>query len=293
MTTVNERAYAKINLYLDVTGKRSDGFHELASVMQTVSLCDEVEVCAALADDSCITLSVENAPTLCADEHNLAYRAAVAYLEAARLRAEVRITLHKQIPIGAGLGGGSADAAAVLRAMQRIFGALDADVLLSLAKTLGSDVPFCLLSGTAVCHGRGERVTPMPASKRSHYVLALGSESVSTPEAYRLLDAAFSDFDGSHTSSPEGLADAWQTYLANSDTDMPPLYNIFESVILPLCPVAASVRACLDALGYPALMSGSGPTVFALAPSVAEAHTLAATLIKKGIFAIAVSDAAL
>lgn len=293
MTTVNERAYAKINLYLDVTARRPDGFHELTSVMQTVSLYDEVEVRAALADQTRIILSLENAPTLGTDSDNLAYRAATAYLDAAHLSAAVHITLYKRIPIGAGLGGGSADAAAVLRAMQSIFGALENDVLYALAATLGSDVPFCLLGGTAVCHGRGERVNSVPARKNGHYVLAFGTESVSTPEAYRLLDAAFSDFDGSRASSPDGLADAWQIYLANSDTDMPSLYNIFESVILPHCPIAASVHEQIKTSGYPVLMSGSGPTVFAITPTADEARTLVAALKHEGIFAIAVTDAAL
>ena len=290
--TIHERAYAKINLYLDVTKKRADGYHDIVSVMQTVDLFDEVQVCAMPAAETAITLTVQGAPHLPADAHNLAYRAALAYLSAANLDAEVHITLRKRIPIGAGLGGGSADAAAVLRAMQSILCALDADALSSVAASIGSDVAFCLVGGTALCLGRGEQVSPVPPRAPRFYVLALGGESVSTPEAYRMLDTAFSNFDGSCTTAPDGLDGQWRSYLADPDAKMPPLYNIFEDVIFPVCPRAAALCERLRSLGYPALMSGSGPTVFALAPSRDEAQTLARTLSREGILAISVTDAA-
>ena len=152
---ISEKAYAKINLFLDVVGKRADGFHEIKSVMQSVSLFDEVDVSVERADYSCITIKVENSD-IPADERNLAYLAAEAFLDKTGISAAVDITLRKYIPDRAGLGGGSSDAAAVLRALNMAFGdPLSKNELIALAEALGSDVPFCLVGGTRLCEGKG------------------------------------------------------------------------------------------------------------------------------------------
>ncbi|MBO7170061.1 MAG: 4-(cytidine 5'-diphospho)-2-C-methyl-D-erythritol kinase, partial [Clostridia bacterium] len=155
---VNEKAYAKINLFLDVTGKREDGFHELVSVMHSVGLADEIEVETKQADYSCITLEMKNS-SLPADERNLAYLAAEAFLDKTGITAAVHIRLEKHIPVCAGLGGGSSDAAAVLRAMNASFdNPLSVSELCELGATLGSDVPFCVVGGTRLCRGIGEKM---------------------------------------------------------------------------------------------------------------------------------------
>ena len=160
-----EAAYAKLNLYLDVTGKRPDGFHELKSVMHAVTLSDTVTVSAKLADYSCVTVEVRNSD-IPADERNLAYLAAEAFLEETGISAAVNVCVEKNIPDCAGLGGGSADCAAVLRALNTLFASpLSQEALLSLGARLGADVPFCILGGTRLCEGKGERMKEYPMEK--------------------------------------------------------------------------------------------------------------------------------
>ena len=159
---INEKAYAKINLFLDVVGKAPDGYHEIVSVMHSVSLCDEVSLSVERASYSCITLSVrgEDVPN---DERNLAYIAAEAFLEKTGIAATVDITLEKQIPTKAGLGGGSSDAAAVLRALNLALGSpLTTAELCELGAEIGADVPFCIVGGTRLCRGRGEKMSAYP-----------------------------------------------------------------------------------------------------------------------------------
>ena len=276
---VYERAYAKINLYLDVTGRGEDGFHTLRSVMQTVGLYDAVTVEATPAAEPSVSLSVKGRYRVPVGEGNLCHRAALAYMEAAASPMRVHIYLDKHIPVAAGLGGGSADAAAVLRALNRITGRrLAVSRLLSLAAALGSDVPFCLLGHTRLCEGRGEAMqvlTPCPAIPT---VIVPSPERVSTPAAYAALDAAFGGFA---VSSEHGDLSAMLTSLAARSADgvASSLYNIFEEVILPTCPVAAEHRARLLALGADAaLMSGSGPTVFGFFADRARAEAAAREL---------------
>ena len=276
---VYERAYAKINLYLDVTGREADGFHSLRSVMQTVGLYDAVTVEATPAAEPTVSLSVKGRYRVPVGEGNLCHRAALAYMEAAASPMRVHIYLDKHIPVAAGLGGGSADAAAVLRALNRITGRrLAASRLLSLAAALGSDVPFCLLGHTRLCEGRGERMqvlTPCPAIPT---VIVPSPERVSTPAAYGALDAAFGDFaapaeHGDLTAMLSALSARSAAGVASS------LYNIFESVILPTCPAATEHRERLLALGADAaLMSGSGPTVFGFFADRARAEAAAREL---------------
>lgn len=276
---VFERAYAKINLYLDVTGRDGEGYHTLRSVMQTVGLYDAVTLDAAPAAEPSISMTVRGPYRVPVGEGNLAYRAAMLYMREAAAPMRVRITLDKHIPVAAGLGGGSADAAAVLRAMRRVTGnRLGMSRLLELAAMLGSDVPFCLLGHTRLCEGRGERMQVLTPCRTLPIVIAPSPERVSTPTAYAALDGAFGGF-----SEPceHGDLRAMLTSLAACDGPgtVAALYNIFEDVILPTCPIARENRDRLMALGARrTLMSGSGPTVIAVFESDGAAEAAARAL---------------
>lgn len=271
---VYERAYAKINLYLDVTGRGDDGFHTLRSVMQTVGLYDAVTVEASPASAPSVSLSVKGRYRVPVGEGNLCYRAALAYMETAATPMRVRIYLDKHIPVAAGLGGGSADAAAALRALNRITGRrLAVGRLLALAASLGSDVPFCLLGHTRLCEGRGERVSPLAPCTGLPLVLVPSVERVSTPLAFKALDDAYEGFtSGEEHGDLVGMLRAIENKDGAAVTSA--LYNIFEDVILPTCPIASENRARLLSLGArAALMSGSGPTVFGVFDTADAAET--------------------
>ena len=259
-----ETAPAKINLYLNVTAKRNDGFHDIESVMQTVDLCDVLHFELSPAEETKISLSFATPCDLPTDEKNLIVRAAKAFLDAAGETAKVSILLEKNIPMAAGLGGGSADAAATLRALDAMLpGALSKAALLELAAALGSDVPFCLLGGRALCYGRGEETVALPMKENYFGVLANTDEAVSTPKAYGKLDEMYHDFEKS-APLPADLSDRGMLK-AVLNGEMPPNYNIFEDAVLPLCTKAKNAKSLLSKMGAEiSLMSGSGPSVFAL-----------------------------
>ena len=187
MTTLYEGAFAKLNLTLDVLGKREDGYHDLKSVMQTISIRDDVEIDVDTGMPWKLLCSDESIP---ADERNLAWKAAKIFCDTLKLDPngiEIRIT--KRIPSGAGMGGGSADAAAVLRALNRHFGnPLSIYALAELGAQVGSDVPFCTICGTAMAEGRGERLRKLPDMPDCIFVVVKPEFSVSTPELYKKID---------------------------------------------------------------------------------------------------------
>ena len=187
MTTLYEGAFAKLNLTLDVLGKREDGYHDLKSVMQTISIRDDVEIDVDTGKPWKLLCSDESIP---ADERNLAWKAAKIFCDTLKLDPngiEIRIT--KRIPSGAGMGGGSADAAAVLRALNRHFGnPLSIYALAELGAQVGSDVPFCTICGTAMAEGRGERLRKLPDMPDCIFVVVKPEFSVSTPELYKKID---------------------------------------------------------------------------------------------------------
>ena len=187
MTTLYEGAFAKLNLTLDVLGKREDGYHDLQSVMQTVSIRDDVEIDIGTGKPWKLLCSDENIPT---DESNLAWKAAKVYCDALHKDPNgIEIRILKRIPSGAGMGGGSADAAAVLRALNRHYGnPLSVFALAELGAQVGSDVPFCVLCGTAMVEGRGERLRKLPDMPDCIFVVAKPDFSVSTPELYKKID---------------------------------------------------------------------------------------------------------
>ncbi|MBE6629425.1 MAG: 4-(cytidine 5'-diphospho)-2-C-methyl-D-erythritol kinase [Ruminococcaceae bacterium] len=276
-----EAAYAKINLSLDVVGRRADGYHELVSVMQTVTLCDDLTFEKMKGEE--ILLSADLAQIAHAD--NLIVRAAKAYFAAARAQFGVKITLHKRIPMQAGLGGGSADAAATLRALNRLDGdRFSPEELCRIAVQIGADVPFCVMGGTRLCRGIGERMQETENRLSCSVVLVMADEGISTPEAFRALDEIYGDFSAL-TPAAQLRADRLTDALEKGALDgaAEEIYNRFEEVILPVRPHAAQMKQRLLAAGARvACMSGSGPALFALFEKEQEAKAIVSDLQKEG-----------
>ena len=287
MNSHKEYAYAKINLFLDVDGMRDDGFHNITTVMHTVSLCDDITVSVSPSRTTTVTMNIEGSRFLPTDSKNLAAKAAYLFLDRIGRCATVNIKLVKRIPIAAGLAGGSTDAAAVLRAMNKLYKRpLTENALLDLSAELGSDIPYCVKGKTALCRGRGEDMTELSSALDLHTVIAVGNEHVSTPSAYRELDRIYSCFDGSvpHGAS-EKLTSVVDGVLAGS---IPPdaYYNVFEDAILPICDGARAIKDKLTALGASAaLMSGSGPSVFGVFANEQTARAAEAKMREEGFTA--------
>ena len=262
---MTELAYAKLNLSLDILDRRPDGYHDLRMVMQTVDLSDEVTVEPGGGQ---VTVQ-SNLSFLPSDRRKLAVAAALRFQEAVGPDLDgVFITIRKQIPVCAGLAGGSSDAAAVLRALNALTGAgLTPAELAALGEAVGSDVPYCVLGGTALAEGRGERLTPLPPLPPCDAVLCKPGWSVSTP-------VLFARADGKKLRcrpDTAGLLAALEAGdLAGAARRM---YNVFEDVLTPR--EWAGVQAIKNTLiqhgALGASMSGTGPTVFGLFDSHADA----------------------
>ncbi len=266
------RAYAKINLALDVCGRLENGYHAVRMVMQSVSLCDVVTMrCASNG----IVLSCSDQSLPC-DGENLAFRAAAIFLERTGIHGGVVIELEKHIPMQAGLGGGSADAAAVLRGMDMLYEThLPMDTLLEWGLELGADVPFCLLGGTALAQGIGERLTPLPGMPRIPVVLIKPEGGISTAWAYGALDAL--------CPAPHADVDAVVRCLNHPKQLAGRMENVFEAVVLPKLPVIDGCKQRLLELGADgALMSGTGSAVFGLFSADDTAETACRTLLAEG-----------
>ncbi len=274
MTSIKENAYAKINLYLNVLSRRDDGFHEVKTIMHTVSLCDEITVTVNPSKKTNIRLIMAGESKLPTDVRNLAYRAAELFLSATLITADVTIHLTKSIPVAAGLAGGSSDAAAVLRALNKIYKRPLTDKrLLELAAALGSDVPYCIHGGTALCVGRGEEVERLRDTLALHTVIAISDEYVSTPQAYSRLDELYSNFDSPRDDEADAAFAVLSRSLENGVLESSELYNIFENAILPICSEAERIKAKMKDLGAThSLMSGSGPSVFGIFESREDAE---------------------
>jgi 4-diphosphocytidyl-2-C-methyl-D-erythritol kinase len=246
--TLSIRAYAKVNLGLRVVGRRPDGYHEIDTVLQSIDLCDHITL--APRRDGEISLKTTPDFGIPPDE-NLALRAARLLNERVGLPMGVRILLDKEIPVGAGLGGGSSDAAAVLRGLNRLFGlGLDAEALMELGAELGSDVPFFLMGGCCRARGRGERLEKLSVSDaelNNIYVLFVPPFSLSAREVYGAFERL----------RPQAL-----------DSPYP---NDLEGAALALRPELRPYREFLKSAGAPFGMSGSGPTYFAVVDSETEA----------------------
>lgn len=286
MKEITLRAYAKINLHLDVTSKLDNGYHGVSTVMQTVSLYDEVSVGLSEGEGISISCDVDWVPT---DAKNLAWKAAERFFECCGFRKGISIRIDKRIPAAAGLAGGSADAAAVLLALNELCGyPLDKYELLELGATIGADVPFCIARGAKYADGFGENLHAFPKLPKCYFVIAVGNEGVSTPWAYKMLDEKYGGFcDESY--SPKTLSGLRS---AVDSSDVPEIaqniYNIFEAVIEPeRYEVTLIKQELLKSGAVGAMMSGSGPSVFGIFESENEAKRALDELREKGIRAFA------
>lgn len=276
-------APAKINLYLEILGDRPDGYHELVMVLQSIELADQIDLRANGTDTIRVHCDHLNVPT---DRSNLAYRAvelmAEEFPNVFAKFGGVEISIKKQIPVAAGLAGGSTDAAAVLVGVDMMWQlGLTQPELQDLAAKLGSDVPFCLSGGTAIATGRGEQLSPLPDLDHLYIVLAKDRNlMISTAWAYQTYRAQFGHTYVRDSESLESRASRVHSgpmvnaiYNKNEPQIGQLLHNDLEKVVLPTTPQVTQLREAFQSSGaLGTMMSGSGPTVFALCES--QAHAL-------------------
>ncbi|QKG83075.1 4-(cytidine 5'-diphospho)-2-C-methyl-D-erythritol kinase [Kroppenstedtia pulmonis] len=253
---ISIKAPAKINLTLDVLHKRADGYHELEMVMTTIDLADRIDLTETTGG-----IQLESTSGFVPfDERNLAYQAAVMVKERLGIKKGVHILIHKHIPVAAGLAGGSSDAAATLIGLNRLWNlGLSREELAKWGLELGSDVPFCVLGGTAIARGRGENLTPVPPPPPCWVILAKPSHGVSTAEVFGALKLD----QVSHRPNLKGMIQALES--KDFDAVCGHLDNVLEDVTIPAYPKVARLKERMAAFGAQGvLMSGSGPTVFGL-----------------------------
>ena len=256
--TVN--AYAKINLFLDITELRSDGYHNIQSVMQSVSLCDIVDV--EIIGENAIKIECDDLRVPCG-EKNIAYRAAELFLTKANKTCGVFVKIKKSIPMAAGLAGGSADAAAVLVGLNEIFESyFSIDELCAIGSKIGADVPFCIRCGCSYLEGIGDLFFKFPSiPKDVTFVIACGGEGVSTKEAYSLLDQRYDNFKNYSPKGVESLKNALDT--EDKYGFFNAMFNIFEGPVLEQRATVGELKDLMLSFGASAaMMSGSGPSVF-------------------------------
>lgn len=250
------RVAAKINLYLNVLGKRNDGYHEIESIMQSISLYDRLTL-RPLKQGIRILSNESNIPV---NRENICYKAAKLFLQKTNLNKGLEIEIHKTIPVKAGLGGGSANAAATLWGMNKLF---QSDVLLSdlkeWASLLGADIPFCLQGGTSLVRGKGEVLIPLPPLKNGWLVLLDPTVPISTAWVYERVRIGLTKKKLSARLLAKSIRKEGLLGIGNS------LYNKLEEVVLERFPLVGSVKEKMKEAGARgALMTGSGSTVFAI-----------------------------
>ena len=279
---MNGKAHAKINICLDVLGRRSDGYHEVNMIMQELSLCDDIELVNAPAgsifleiddrrsghgndygnrenSDQSVNTSegIQYVPT---DMRNLMCRAAAAMIEHFNIKSGVAMKLTKRIPAAAGLGGGSSDAAAVIRLMNSLFGLnASAEELVNIGKSIGADVPYCIFGGTAIAAGIGEKLTPVESWLHTRVLLVKPQQGASTKEIY----TAFDSIPAEEVLHPD--IDTAVSMLGAADLKglCPAMENVLEPVTSALLPEISEIEHYMEEHGaVKAMMSGSGPTVF-------------------------------
>ncbi|MFF2084769.1 4-(cytidine 5'-diphospho)-2-C-methyl-D-erythritol kinase [Nocardia sp. NPDC058176] len=275
------RAPSKVNLHLGVGDLRPDGFHDLTTVFQALSLADDLE----LAPSASLTVRVsgEGAAEVPTDRTNLVWKAAVRLAHLAGRAPLVEIAIAKGIPVAGGMAGGSADAAAALVGLNELWDlGMGRDELSEVAAELGSDVPFALHGGTALGTGRGERLLPVLSRNTFHWVLALAKDGLSTPSVFRELDRLRAEGEPPRLGDPQKLMQA----LAAGDprTLAPLLGNDLQAAALSLKPeLRRTLRAGVGAGALAGLVSGSGPTCAFLCETEEAAITVAAELAGAGV----------
>jgi len=272
MVTLCEKAYAKLNLTLDVLGKRPDGYHDLKSVMQTVSLYDMVEMDIGTGGPWKLICGREDIPC---DERNLAWKAAKLYCDTMGKEPDgITIRIEKQIPSGAGMGGGSADAAAVLRMLNRHYGdLLTLEELADLSAEIGSDIPFCVWGGTVMCEGRGEIMRRLPDCPGCVILGCKPEFSVSTPVLFRKIDSVEIMKHPDHDAMERALEVGDIGAIARE------IYNVFDPVVSEDHPEISHIKSVCDSHGaFASQMTGSGSVVFAVMPDAVSAEQAAIVL---------------
>ena len=272
MTVLRERAFGKLNLTLNVRGARGDGYHELESVMAQVGLCDELTLTLGTGEPWTVFCSD---PALPQNEGNLCWKAARLYFDAAGIDpGGLRIEIEKRVPAQAGMAGGSSDAAAVLRALDRHYMKLNQTQMHRIALALGSDVPFCLFCGVALARGRGEQLTTLPALPQGALCVLVQPEfSISTPALFRELDRYGCTLHPRSDALIEALCEGSLPKLGAA------LGNSFSPLVEKKYPVVGTLkrRLCdLGALG--AELTGTGSVVYGIFDAPAPARAAAETL---------------
>ncbi len=257
MESISLKAYAKINLFLEVCDKRSDNYHNIDSIMQTVSLFDLISI----HKSDVITLS--NNVGLPNDKTNLAYKAATSFFDYTDIKCGAQIDIIKSIPMSAGLAGGSADAAAVLRGLNDLYSThLSVDTLCKIGAKIGADVPFCIVGGTCLTKGIGDvlrKCSPMP---ECYILVSKMGEGVSTPYAYSEIDNSRAVSKYATKNSDNMIAELEKQNLFGIIDNF---YNAFEAVVEPIRPMIYEQKRVMNESGaLSAMMSGSGPSVFGI-----------------------------
>ena len=259
------KAYAKINISLDIVGKREeDGYHLLKMIMQNIDLYDEISIKKQYGE---ITLSCNKnyVPT---DSRNLAYKAAMLFKERYNIKDGVHIDIVKNIPVSAGLAGGSTDGAAVLKLMNKLFEVnASEEELMEIGLKLGADIPYCIKGGTALCEGIGEKITPLKPFKNKILVLVKPAFGVSTKEVYKAFDINKVRVHPKTESLIEAMEKEDLNYVANN------MKNLLENVTLRKHNILIRIKEEMNRYGaVGSMMSGSGPSVFAFFDDMLKAQ---------------------
>ena len=275
MESIRLKARAKINLGLDVLRKREDGYHDVRMVMQTIGIYDRLIITRIPEEDIRIKSNLFFLPV---NENNLIYKAAKLLKDSFGFAGGVEIDLNKFIPVSAGLAGGSTDAASTLFGLNRLFDlGLSTKELMELGVSIGADVPYCVMRGTALAEGIGEKLTAIPPLPRCWILIAKPPVNVSTKLVYESLDMNGVD----RHPDIDGLIDAIKRQDINGVCSL--MGNVLENVTVPLYPVIESIKNdMMDNGAINAMMSGSGPTVFGIFPDEETILKCQAFLKKKG-----------
>ena len=276
MYEINLRAYAKVNLSLDILAKREDGYHELCMVMQSVGIYDKVNLTKLKQKEIQISSNIKS---LCIPQNNIVYKAARLLYERFDIKEGLHIDLHKYIPMGAGMGGGSSDAAAVLKGMNELYGlGIDKEELMKIGLEIGADVPFCICGGTMLAGGIGEKLSELKDVPDAYLVFVKPDFSISTKEAYSLVDLSVlsdeerPDTDGLISSIEEG----------NLKKIAGNMKNVFEVYIGKKYPLIEKIKQDFISLGaIGALMTGSGSVVFGIFEDAVSAKKCYETFTKE------------
>ncbi|MFA5103704.1 MAG: 4-(cytidine 5'-diphospho)-2-C-methyl-D-erythritol kinase [Candidatus Margulisiibacteriota bacterium] len=271
MTSITVRAFAKINLYLKILSKRPDGFHDIETIMQNISLFDELTI---ENGENGIIVDCDD-PAVPSGDGNICYKAAKRLIGLSGAGG-VKIKIKKNIPSGAGLGGGSSDAAAVIMALNKLWGlSLDSNAMIKIAGEIGSDVPFFIIGGRALCRGRGEVIEKLPDPPKSYYVLVKPDVSVDTKWAYGEWDKKFQISNFKLQKGEEKRFKCVGSNIVGFEND-------FEKIILPEYPAIDKVKKDLVAAGCGSVfLTGSGSAVFGKANNETGAKAVFETISNK------------